>query len=382
MEHPQRLSDVQFKESRHGYDTAEVDAFVHQVADTVGHLQGQVRDLRERLRAAEARVAEAGRAEETLTRTLVLAQRTADSAVEEARAEAGSITTEAQERADRIARDAEYEAERRLREAESQATMLRAEAEREARRVVEATRQPLLEEIRDLEQVRNFLADDVALLEEHLELNRTRVRTAIEQLQLLVDSPDALRFAPTPALSGVSLGDRDDQVLNLFEQSDAASEHGRVTVDADTVEAEPVAEPEPAEPVGEPEPSGEFGAAQEATEADEFEALGDVEAAGDLELAGNAVVTGSVDEPGQDEDIVAAGLAREARRRQQLDGVDTGPPTEAMELIDLTDEPDESFVTELRRAVDDDPVDDPAFDAFFEDDVEPAPRRSRFGRRR
>ncbi len=329
MESPtQRLSEVQFRQARNGYETGDVDAYVDRVNAALGQLQNQVRELRHRLHDAEGRAASSGETEDTLRRTLVLAQRTADAAIAEARSESEAILSEASGRVDQMMRDAEFDAERRVREAESQATLLRAEAEREARRVVEATRQPLLEEIRDLEQLRNFLNEDVTLLEESLDANRTRVRAVIEQLSVLVDEPERMRAAATPELSGAALG----------EPGVAG------------VEVAPVAE-------------------------------WDLSGAGDDEWS-ELSETWVDDQDVDDAADVSGELAPEDERAGQSD--DLGPPTEAHEVIDLTiDPPGDSFLSELRRAVADPAEsDDATMISFFGGDDDEPDRRSRFGRRR
>ncbi len=359
---PTSLAEIQFKQARHGYEPAEVDAYVDSVGAAVAQLQGQIRDLRHRLHDAETRVSETGQAEETLRRTLVLAQRTADAAIAEARAEAEVISNEARARADQMTRDAEYDSERRVREAETQATMLRAEAEKEARRVVEATRQPLLDEIRELEQVRNFLSDDISLLEEHIDLNRHRIRSSVEQLQSLLDSPDGLQFAPTPALSGAAVAD--EGTATLFESGatwDATA--------ADIWDTEP-----PSDAVAEvPVPMATLVTGPEVISPAEPELATPIPVATADVVVETDVVTS---------DDIAARASGDA---PSVDVDPDGPPTESMELIDLTDsgsDRGDSFLDELRKAVGDEPpAEDPVFTAFFDGD-DTDDRRPRFGRRR
>ena len=95
---PQRIRDTSFKSARRGYDQAEVDTFVEEVAAALETAQNEATAMEARARAAVARLqelsqqpaegAEAGGepAEvrptvdeaETISRTLLLAQRTAD----------------------------------------------------------------------------------------------------------------------------------------------------------------------------------------------------------------------------------------------------------------------------------------------------------------
>ncbi len=382
---PTRLADIQFKQARHGYEPAEVDSYVDSVGSTVAQLQGQIRDLRHRLHEAETRANETGQAEETLRRTLVLAQRTADAAIAEARAEADEISTDARTRAEQMVRDAEYDSERRVREAETQATMLRAEAEKEARRVVEATRQPLLDEIRELEQVRNFLSDDISLLEEHIDLNRHRIRSSVDQLQSLLDSPDGLQFAPTPALSGAAM--TDEGAATLFENGatwDATAADLWDTDSSGTVVAD---EPSPVDAGPDrPAPAILLATAMPAISATAVSAP-DVAPAEALIAEAVSVEALIVDvtseEAAPDEVVVESSPVAAAPATVEPDS--DGPPTESMDIIDLTDSAPgagDSFLDELRKAVGDEPpAEDPVFTAFFDGD-DSDDRRPRFGRRR
>ena len=78
------FQEIEFHEKLRGYDPDEVDAYVDRVARAAAVLKGRLIELQERVEAAEARGGPAPtEAEDTLTRTLVLAQRTADAAIAE-----------------------------------------------------------------------------------------------------------------------------------------------------------------------------------------------------------------------------------------------------------------------------------------------------------
>lgn len=206
---PQLLHDVEFREAkRGGYNTQDVDDFLERLAVGLERQDAQLRDARQRIEAAEARVTEAERravmaeqraaetsdSDETLKRTLVLAQRTADAAIREAEDQAARTLGSAQEQASRL-----------LAEAQDVSVRARTHAEEEARAAHEETRAQLLEEMRELEAVRDQLRSDVDLLERHVDGQRDRLRLAIEQLQLVVDDPGALRAVDAPAISDVAV---------------------------------------------------------------------------------------------------------------------------------------------------------------------------------
>lgn len=197
--------------------------------------------------------------EQTITRTLLLAQQTADRLLAEARDEASTtlssvqneaaeVRGEAQAEADELRRaakletdelrstaitetetlrsvtdsetsklrrttqsevdalllEAEHASSKAAVEAEAERSAILSEVESEARAVAEATRTPLLAEIRQLEDRRDFLAEDVALLEHHVDAERTNVLASMARLQAVIDEPEALRVSTIPELSRYS----------------------------------------------------------------------------------------------------------------------------------------------------------------------------------
>ena len=240
---PQLLTDeIDFRIAVRGYDRNEVDDFLERVAVAVGQLQDQLAKAVDRARKAEQSVAErrsataaerqppqktvpdeaptehvvdtppvgknvpvtktaAGspvaaepevastptpeQSEATLTdelrRTLLLAQRTADTAIREARDEAENIRREAQVQADQA----------------------REESEDELRKARDDARRRLVDEITELEGVRESLRGDTGVLERYLGDERARVRETIQVLRRLVDDPQSFQVQSEPALSGV-----------------------------------------------------------------------------------------------------------------------------------------------------------------------------------
>jgi cell division initiation protein len=362
---PQVLKEVKFTERMRGYDRDEVDEFLERVGAGVALVQSRVREAMERADAAEARAMALGNrseAEETLKRTLVLAQRTADAAV-----------AEANEAAARTVSEAEARAARAIADAEAHAAVLRAEAETEVRRVIESTRAPLVEEIKELEQLRNFLHDDIQLLEGHLASQRERLRAQVADLQRVIDDPGMLEIEPTPATSGV------DPAPSL------------PPVDS----GPPPAAPPVAPPVAfvEPPPSTEtpvVSGPQPAAGASVWPEIERTPAPADDPRDGGA------DEP-RDEarsgDVPPAWGAAEFSTSHEYElpkfdppayesgRFDEGPPTQQVRSLADLEAGGDSFLDQLRRAVDDDPDADGAMNAFFDQDEDERPR-TRFGRRR
>lgn len=327
------LENAAFREAkRGGYNTEDVDEFIEQVKVEYQRHNALVREGRQRIEAAEARVVEAERraaesaeqaasasdADDTLKRTLVLAQRTADAAIKEAEEQASRTLSSAQDQAARMLADAQ--------EATARA---RAEAESEARRAQEEARTRVLGELRELEAARDQLHGDVDTLERHLEEQRDRLRLATRELQRLLDDPAVLREVAVPVVSDIVVPTAAAPAV-LVEPAPAP-----VDVDHDpaawTPDDEAWQEPEaPANP-----PSS----------------------------------AAYADVPTDDAD--------------EADEAD-GPRTEAVDMLAERDADDDAYLAELRKAMTDDsplgPREEGDVDPLFDAGIQPS--RSRFGRRR
>lgn len=188
---PQLFTDeVEFRESRRGYNRAEVDEFLDKVADSVAQLQEQVTAAEERAQRAEQQLATAGKQDrsvrpaapdedevaEEARRTLLLAQRTADAAVREAKEEAIRRTTQAEEEATRLVRDADAEAGRRRDDAHRRLTG----------------------EIGELEAHREAVRADLDRLRAFVDGQRDRIGTSAAELRRYLDDPGGLTVEPAP----------------------------------------------------------------------------------------------------------------------------------------------------------------------------------------
>jgi DivIVA domain-containing protein len=249
------FQDIEFHERYRGYDPDEVDAFVDRVARAAALMRGRISELHERAEAAEARGGAASphsNAEETLTRTLVLAQRTADAAVAEAREEADRLTADAATSAQAILSAAEAEAQLTLRESQAEATailrdaedragLVLAEAETDRRAMVTeaevlasevatAEKERVAAEVSELHDYRAFLSDDIEILERHLTEERLQLTASVSALTDLLESPEAFRVSRPPATSGVEI---DDETIESIAEADPVAD------------LEALAEPEP-----------------------------------------------------------------------------------------------------------------------------------------
>ena len=261
MDLVRQLRDVRFETAVRGYDYAGVDTFL-------ATLRSDVADLQERYEAAQAKLASleadgpsegaSSQTEGELRRTLVLAQRLADETEADAKASADELVSAATQHAETTRAEAEAEAaemraaaEQELAAANEEAEALRqgateeaeqanaesrlraeallvnaeaaseervAEIEALAQNEVATMREPVREEITQLEDVRSRLLGDISDLEAHLEAQRVRVRTAVEALRVgmsgsiqdlerVADNDALMAPEPSPGHSNVSGAD-------------------------------------------------------------------------------------------------------------------------------------------------------------------------------
>ena len=121
-----------FKKSIRGYDAAEVDEFLDNVAEALQSYVQKNKELERDLAAKEERLAEYDKMKNVLNEALILAQKSADDRVKSAREAAAKIISDAEERAEDICSDAAKEAER-LRSGVSQIRDIREMYEQEFR---------------------------------------------------------------------------------------------------------------------------------------------------------------------------------------------------------------------------------------------------------
>ena len=242
-----RIPDIRFEEESRGYSKDQVDrvlANLAPLADEIEKLQARLSEAETRAASAEARLIEARSPsqtptppgappapmpdfDETLRNTLVNAQRTADTTVREAKEEAERLRNEAEFQSNALLADARDQAtemtteavahrERLLGEAAAERAKMLETAKEEAQARVnaveeelaqahEAERSRLLEQIGNLQHTHGLLQGDVSRFERHLEARRTDVKSALDELNAVLDDPELLRAreALEPAEIGV-----------------------------------------------------------------------------------------------------------------------------------------------------------------------------------
>jgi DivIVA domain-containing protein len=325
---PQLLTDeIDFRIAVRGYDRNEVDDFLERVAVAVGQLQTQMGKAVARAKAAEKRLAELSdgtapaapaaklptREPETelavapppaapapissdedlneeLRRTLVLAQRTADSAIREANVEAESIVAAS-----------------------------RAEAEQQR----EEARRRLVDEIAELEKVRETMRNDTVVLERYLGDERARVRETIQVLRRLVDDPASFSVGGAPELSGTTTPALDAPAPQPEPQRDV--------------------QPDP-EPVTALEPGPEPASTPDATAAADPAPKPDPESASTSDA--------QPEDLGRLFEQSESSGSRDWRSADDARG-DQGPHTQPVAAARFEEETDDAFLAELRRAMSD-----------------------------
>jgi DivIVA domain-containing protein len=256
---PDLLLEAKFAPARRGYDMNEVDDFLERCAEGLDVLLARLRAEFDRAERAEAALLEhraSGgaavaaeptvevtpeveavpvtqpvepapvRAEEPM-RILIAAERTAEAAIADARAEA-----------ERIRAEAESVASTTRSEAETLLARSRAEAEAEARKAGDDARRSIESEVLALRQDRDVLAEDVRSLRSWLDVQRDRLRTTAQDLQRIVDDPEALGEVTAPAVLGDTAGSDDEPSDDAAPVSDDQDDP---TVEATSAREEPAA---------------------------------------------------------------------------------------------------------------------------------------------
>ncbi len=108
---PDDIVNYPLKQAVRGYSVPQVDELLDQVADTVERLDGEVQQLRRKLRTSEERLAGTSETEATLKRTLVTAQRAAEQSLEEAKERSAEMLDEARREAAALLEQARLDSE-------------------------------------------------------------------------------------------------------------------------------------------------------------------------------------------------------------------------------------------------------------------------------
>ncbi len=230
---PKTLREVEFREKMRGYHPEDVDHFLEQVAAGIEVLQDRLRQAVERAQRAEAAASEAGGADDTLRKTLVLAQRTADLAVQEAREQAARI----------------------LASAEQQAQSILAEAEERGRRTLEDTIAECKAELGRLEASRSQAQQDVETLQRWLDEHKAHLQASLNEALAAVERAGVLWPAPsTRPVEGAPR--RNGPPVGVSDSRPAAENRPADQRPAGTADSRPDVESRPGEAAGGPETAG------------------------------------------------------------------------------------------------------------------------------
>ncbi len=281
------LEQFRFHERWRGYDPNEVDAYVAKVIRVVSGVQDQLRDLQTKLNEPAASKTQpfsdlrsatpatptnvdVNNAAHGIAKTLELAQNAADEAIADAYQQAEKMVVEAntrREQADKEAAElvatAKTEAKKIRQEANDHATRTLAEAHSKSlehnEALVLATRDELAEQCEDLSAQRDLLANDVALLNQHLTAQRHEIQRSLAVLSSLLTSPELFRLESMPELQIQETDASEDEqdtldapVENLQEDkieptsvADIAEQQPRLVTRADLVELDEVQPSDP-----------------------------------------------------------------------------------------------------------------------------------------
>jgi cell division septum initiation protein DivIVA len=208
---PRELRDVEIAEAFRGYNREVVNDLLERAAATVEASDDRIRELGERLKAAQLEADRSRETEDILHRTLLLAQRAADEAVAEAQQKSRAMLEEAELESHKLLADAHVEAQRR------------GDEERER----------LEDEVIDLAARRDTLLADVEALTQFEADFRERLVSALDADLVRVRDRESLAPGPLPELQAVEIPAAPERVA----QSEARPEEQPVEPAAPSTEA-------------------------------------------------------------------------------------------------------------------------------------------------
>lgn len=235
---PQFLTEIQFKVSRKGYDSGEVDAFLERLSLAVTQMQDKLRQAAATAQDAERRAAEATRAQDALqTRVnelengVVFTPVTEDASPEAEAEQASSMLAMARRTADAVVNDARATAAALVNEAETEATNIL----RDAKEKADAS-------VGDLDATRQELSADAAALSAFMDEQRASLSADLSRIQNVLDDPRALRVAVPPAMHELESTEIDGAVAPSSDFPTMATPviDGTVGVDEELDSAAPV----------------------------------------------------------------------------------------------------------------------------------------------
>lgn len=431
MDGSPHVTDVSFEElKRGGYKPQEVDNYLAELDELITKLRKNWRSERDRADALEANLAQlqseasapAEPVEETVGRALLLAQKAADEAVATARAEAKEIIEGATKDVAEL-----------LADAEATSAKSKADAEGEAQRILDDARDNLQDAIATLTAQRDVLRRDVALLEEHVAVQRSRIRASLSEVERLLELPETFRVDEEPELESMDPPMEEshaDATTISQPQATAAermvrrsSQRGDATVTALPVRSEPAGGAE--SPDAKATAAGDEGA--KGSESDTSDSGAGEASAGDTTSPPAPGAGSSSAQQQSAAPTPSATPPQSATKPDRATSQNLQPPSAAERSAPSADAPfpppatppaqstdataaivadlaarrpsgagnasdaplDDSFLDELRRAVNedgglpetDDAAHDEAMRAFFEADLDDGSPRSRFGRK-
>lgn len=193
------LRTVEFRTTIRGYHMDDVDEYLERVAVEAEELQEQVRLSSDRIKQAVDRAASLEQQIEQLRRaqqSQAAALAAAPAAqVERAEAATPAVADDslqrtlllAQKFVDQTRAEAESEARALVAEAETRSRSIVSDAEDHVRVMTEEAERNLRDEVKRLDAQRTELVGDVETIARHLEVERSRIRTALTEMLAWVD---------------------------------------------------------------------------------------------------------------------------------------------------------------------------------------------------
>ncbi len=201
---PQVINEVEFPLKVRGYDPDEVDDFLERMAVGVGQLQERVEQLTERAATAERRAAELEKRVREGVPDMAAGSPAAMTPAQETEQLSRTLAM-AQRFVDQAMKEAQDDADGLVAEATDRSQRMHTEADVEIERLRNEAETEIAGEVRRLEAARSSLQDDVEALTRHADDQRARLRASLAEFERLLDDPEGLQTTTGPELSDAAL---------------------------------------------------------------------------------------------------------------------------------------------------------------------------------
>lgn len=195
---PQDVAEVELRQAMRGYAVADVDDLLRRVAETLQARDGELAELRSRLEAAEAKVAEAESSQHSIQQALVTAHTAAEQTIRKAQEEAEELREGARRDLDVDADQARREVERIVEDGRAAQQRQREEFETAQERLQAAYDQQRAELGGRLDALREQLVVCEGFLRSHIEEQEQALDRILDRIDEAGESDPPVDHDPRP----------------------------------------------------------------------------------------------------------------------------------------------------------------------------------------